>query len=58
MGILHTGLGNKDQAFEWLVKARDAHFVAFPSVKVDPVFRSLRTDPRYAALIRSIGLEP
>jgi TolB-like protein/Tfp pilus assembly protein PilF len=58
MGILHTGLGDKDQAFEWLVKARDEHFVAFPSVKVDPVFRSLRSDSRFVALIRSIGLEP
>jgi tetratricopeptide (TPR) repeat protein len=56
--IVYTGLGDKQQAFEWLQKARDAHMVVFPSVKVDPVFRSLRPDPRFAKLIRSVGLEP
>jgi hypothetical protein len=52
------GLSDKDQAFEWLQKAHDAHFAVFASLKVDPVFRSLRPDPRFAQLIRSIGLEP
>jgi TolB-like protein/Tfp pilus assembly protein PilF len=56
--IAHTGLGDKDRAFEWLQKAHDDHFSAFASLKVDPVFRSLRPDPRFAKLIRSIGLEP
>jgi serine/threonine protein kinase/Tfp pilus assembly protein PilF len=58
MAMVHTGLGDKDQAFEWLYKARDAHMVVFPSLNVDPTFRSLRPDPRFAQLVRSVGLEP
>ena len=57
MAALATGLGDKDQAFAWLQKAREDHFIIFASIKVDPVFDSLRSDPRFTELLRSIGLE-
>jgi hypothetical protein len=56
MAFLHAGLGDRDQAFEWLEKARDEHFNVFATVNVDPAFDSLRSNPRFAPLMRSIRL--
>jgi serine/threonine-protein kinase len=50
--------GEKDRAFEWLeraVKQRDGGLV---NVKVDPLLRNLRGDPRYAALLKKMNLSP
>jgi TolB-like protein/Tfp pilus assembly protein PilF len=55
---IHEGLGEKDQAFAWLERAiteRDTNVI---SLKVDPEFDSLRSDPRFADLLRRIGLSP
>jgi hypothetical protein len=49
--------GDKDRAFEWLDKAyaeRDGESITY--LKVDPSFKNLRGDPRFAALLRRIGL--
>jgi hypothetical protein len=53
---LYTGLGEKDQALYWLEKAFDERFVVFASIKTDPVFDSLRSDPRFADLLKRSGL--
>jgi hypothetical protein len=50
--------GEKDKAFEWLERAyvqRDAGLV---EMKPDPMLVSLRTDPRFAAMLKKIGLPP
>jgi serine/threonine protein kinase/Tfp pilus assembly protein PilF len=48
-------LGDKDKAFVWLNKAADAHSqILF--IKSDPYWDSIRSDPRYADLLRRIGL--
>jgi hypothetical protein len=48
-------LGDKDKAFVWLNKAADAHSqILF--IKSDPYWDSVRSDPRYADLLRRIGL--
>jgi TolB-like protein/Tfp pilus assembly protein PilF len=49
--------GDKDSAFEWLDKAyaeRDGETITL--VKVDPSFKNLRGDPRFADLLRRLGL--
>ena len=56
MAILHAGLGDKDQAFAWLERAYADRAWRLPSLIVDPRFDSLRPDPRYADLIRRVGL--
>jgi tetratricopeptide (TPR) repeat protein len=58
VAFIHVGLGDRDQAFAWLAKARDerSDFIRF--VKVDPLFDPLRSDPRFPELVKSVGLEP
>ncbi len=49
-------LGDKDQALVWLNKAADAHSqILF--IKFEPYWDSIRSDPRYADLLRRMGLQ-
>ncbi|MGA9883777.1 MAG: protein kinase [Candidatus Acidiferrales bacterium] len=48
-------LGDKNDAFVWLEKAYELHESALESLNADPDFDSLRSDPRYADLVRRIG---
>ena len=50
--ILYVGLGENDQAFQSLERAYDAHDVQLHSLNADPHFDSLRSDLRFADLIR------
>jgi hypothetical protein len=52
----HARLGEMGPALEWLAKAfeqRDSRMVA---LKVDPCFDALRTDSRFQAIIKRVGL--
>jgi adenylate cyclase len=58
-GVLAYGyasISEKEQAFTWLEKAYQVHDPALAYLKVDPIFDSLRSDPRYADLLRKVGL--
>ena len=60
VAVVYSGLGDRDQAFEWLEKAyreRRPAFLWF-RMKVDPYWDNIRTDPRFADLLRRIGLPP
>jgi serine/threonine-protein kinase len=48
--------GNNDEAFAWLEKAYQNRDVSLPFLKVEPAVDSLRSDPRYADLLRRLGL--
>lgn len=54
--IIYVGLGDKKQAFEWLEKAYEQHEWILTGVTVDPVFESLRSDPRFQDLVHRVGL--
>jgi hypothetical protein len=58
--LIYVGLGEKDKAFEWLEKAYANRTLGGPlvSIKVDPIFDPLRSDPRYADLLRRMNLQP
>lgn len=56
IGIVYAALGDRDQAFAWLDKADRAHDAMVIRLKVDPRLASLRPDPRFADLVRRIGL--
>ncbi len=51
-------LGEKDQAFAWLEKAYEERSYLMMYVKVAPTLDPLRTDPRFADLLRRVGLTP
>jgi tetratricopeptide (TPR) repeat protein len=54
---IHAALGDRDRAFELLGRAlkQRAHSMVF--LKVDPQLQSLRGDPRYARLVKDVGLD-
>jgi serine/threonine protein kinase/TolB-like protein/Tfp pilus assembly protein PilF len=48
-------LGDKDNAFLWLEKAYQQRASELIFLKSDPAWVSLRSDPRYADLVRRVG---
>ena len=51
-------LGDKDQTFKWWEKACEDRSFDVVFLKVDPSNDDLRDDPRFAALLRKVGLSP
>jgi DNA-binding winged helix-turn-helix (wHTH) protein/TolB-like protein len=56
MARIYTELGDKDQAFAWLERAYEERNNLMIFLKVAPFFESLQADPRFADLLRRIGL--
>jgi TolB-like protein/Tfp pilus assembly protein PilF len=54
---IYIGLGENDLALEWLEKAYEERDATLVWLKVEPVYDSLRSDPRFKALLKKIGLE-
>ena len=52
----YAALGEKEAAFAELEKAYQAHDWFLPRIKTDPFLDPLRDDPRFADLVRRIGL--
>jgi TolB-like protein/class 3 adenylate cyclase/Flp pilus assembly protein TadD len=57
IAMLCSALGEKDEAFVWLEKACENREVRLCRLKVDPRWDSLRSDPRFVAILKRIGLE-
>lgn len=53
---VYAALGDGDSAFEWLHKATEQHDFQLVSLKVDPTLDGVRCDPRFADLVRRVGL--
>jgi len=58
IALIHAGLGDKAQAFEWLDKAYQDHSQLLSWVNVWPQFDGLRGEPRFQDLVRRMGLKP
>jgi len=54
--ILHIGLGNLSSALDWAERAYDERRGWLAYVNVNPIFDPLRNEPRFAALVRKMGL--
>jgi len=54
MAYVHVGLGNVDRAFEWLEKSYQERAGLLVFLKVEPIFDPLRSDPRFAELLRRL----
>ena len=55
---VYAALGDKDQAFQWLEKSYQDRAPDMVQLKVDPMLDSLHSDPRFADLVKRMGLQP
>jgi hypothetical protein len=54
--MIHAGLGDKDETFRLLEKAYEQRSASIHYLAVEPALYGMRSDPRYADLLRRIGL--
>jgi serine/threonine-protein kinase len=52
----HAWRGDADAAMQWLDRAFAQRDGGLVEVKYDPLLRSLRSDPRYLALLKKMNL--
>jgi TolB-like protein/Tfp pilus assembly protein PilF len=52
----YAGLGDNEQAFAWLEKVFEERSARLVWLHVDPLLEPLRSDPRFADLVRRVGL--
>jgi len=52
----YLGLGDNEQAFAWMERAYQERSNLLQFLKVHPFFDPLRSDPRFANLVRRVGL--
>ena len=55
--LLHLGLGEKDKALDWLEKCYEDQDVLCLLLKVWQIYDPLRTEPRFQALLKKVGLD-
>jgi eukaryotic-like serine/threonine-protein kinase len=58
VAVVYVGLGENDKAFEWLRRSFEERSIGSGFIKADPVFDPLRSDPRFADLLRRMNLQP
>lgn len=56
MALVHAGLREPDDSFQWLDRAFDLHDVHLIFLPVDPKWDPLRADPRFSAVLNRAGL--
>lgn len=57
MALIHAGLGEVDRGLDWLERACERHDLQVSALKVHPGYDALRPSPRFAALLKRIGLD-
>jgi eukaryotic-like serine/threonine-protein kinase len=55
IAILYAGLGEKDEAFRWLNAAYEERNYELEGLRTNFLLDSVRSDPRFAELVRKIG---
>lgn len=57
IALIYEGMGEREQAFEWLEKAyENKEEDGLALLKVEPMLDSLRSDPRFGELLNRLGL--
>jgi TolB-like protein/Flp pilus assembly protein TadD len=54
--MAYIGMGDNDQAFFWLERAYAQHSNTITTLKVDPLYDPLRSDPRFQDMLHRVGL--
>ena len=57
VAAIYAGLGDTAQALGWLERAIETRGVGLIFLAVEPMYDSLRGDPRMAEMIQRIGLQ-
>jgi serine/threonine-protein kinase len=57
VALIYASMGEKDEAFSWLQRACEEGVSDLIYMKVDPFLDNLRSDPRFSALMDSVGFE-
>ena len=52
----YADLGDKDQPFQWLNTAYQEHNSQLEDLKTEFLLDPIRSDPRFAELVRKVGL--
>jgi len=55
IAMVYTGLGQKDEAFEWLERAYHERSVDMNLLRIFPIWDPLRSDPRFRDLLRRMN---
>ncbi len=56
IGAVYAWRGEKDQAFEWLERARRQRDSGLVALRSEPVYDNLHGDPRWNGFLRTMGL--
>jgi len=56
VATIYAGLGEKEQAFQWLQKANNERNTEIVFLKIDPRLDPLRDDPRFDELVKRVGI--
>ena len=56
IATLYADLGDKDQAFQWLNTAYQERDSQLEDLKTEFLLDPIRSDPRFAELVRKVGL--
>jgi hypothetical protein len=56
IAFVYAGLGENDKTFEWLDRGYAEQNNYFRDLKTSFIWENLRSDPRYAAMLKKIGL--
>jgi hypothetical protein len=57
LAAIQMGLGQHGAALEWLERAADERLLGYYMPSVDPVYDSIRADPRFQTLLRRMHLD-
>jgi hypothetical protein len=55
IGVIYAALGDKDQAFAWSQKSIEEYDLMATRLKADYRYAPLRSDARFAELIKRVG---
>ena len=56
LAAIYADIGDRDQAFHWLEKCREERDMWLAFLKIDPIWKNLRSDPRFVEILNKMGL--
>jgi hypothetical protein len=54
---IYFAAGERERGFGWLERAYNERDDSLEGIRIDPILAPFRSDPRYADLLRRIGLQ-